>query len=274
MLPLLNRLQGKTQRTAFRERKRWQQRRRPRAADPRGLFIFGVQRSGTNMLLDMLDQSLDTWVYNEDHPKAFDNYRIKALDPRNLLIYRAGCEWVAFKSICDMHLADQILDGHPTSKSLWIFRSYKDAANSAVAKWDQTALIRLLVEVDKKRYWFNERIAPDVLNLVRGFHDGGLSNIEASMLKWYVRNLLYFELSIDQRADQVLLIHYETLVSNPKVEGQRVFDFLGLPFETRYTRQLVDSSVGKTPFPDVNPEIARLCEELYQRLLERIPIAI
>jgi hypothetical protein len=274
LIKLVSRLQGKIQRTSYRGRKRLQQRRRPKAGDPRGLFIFGVQRSGTNMLLNVLDQSPDTWVYNEDNPQAFDHYRIKALDARNRLIDRAGCQWVAFKAICDMHFADMILDSHPTSKSLWIFRSYKDAANSAVAKWDQTALIRQLVEVDQKRSWFNERIDPAVLTQVRCFHTNGLSNIEASLLKWYVRNLLYFERGIEQRGEQVLLIQYETLVSHPQTEGERIFDFLGLSFEDCFTKQLIDSSVGKTPFPNVNPEIARLCEDLYQRLLQQLQISV
>ena len=110
--------------------------------------------------------------------------------------------------------------------------------------------------------------------MVRRFHEAGLSNIEASLLKWYVRNRYYFELGIDRRSDQVLLIHYEALVTNPLVEGKRIFDFLDLPFEAHLTQQLIDSSVGKNPFPDVNPEIAGLCEDLYQRLLSQLPVMV
>ena len=41
------------------------------------VFVAGVQRSGTNMLMDALERSFETDVYHERDPRAFDNYLMR-----------------------------------------------------------------------------------------------------------------------------------------------------------------------------------------------------
>ena len=47
-------------------------------ASRRYLFVGGVQRSGTNMLMDVLERSYETDVYHERDPRAFDGYQMRS----------------------------------------------------------------------------------------------------------------------------------------------------------------------------------------------------
>ena len=41
------------------------------------IFLVGCGRSGTSMFIWQLDKSWQIKLYNEDHPAAFDDYRLR-----------------------------------------------------------------------------------------------------------------------------------------------------------------------------------------------------
>ena len=41
------------------------------------VFVAGMQRSGTNMVMDVLERSLGTDVYHENDPRAFERYEMR-----------------------------------------------------------------------------------------------------------------------------------------------------------------------------------------------------
>ncbi|MBN1564069.1 MAG: sulfotransferase domain-containing protein [Anaerolineae bacterium] len=233
------------------------------------LFILGVQRSGTNSLFDMLDESLSVLTYNEHNPVAFDNYRIRDAAARQQLINRAHCEWVAFKPICDVQHAAELLDSHAGGKAIWIFRHYTDVANSAINKWGrgQYHHIERLAMVDNCTHWFCENVDPDTRALINHFFLAGISDHEAGILKWYVRNQWFFTLKLFERRDHVLLIQYEDLVRDSASIGQKVFDFLNVRFDPRYVDHFHEYSIRKSDFPAIKPEIQELCDDLLQKLI-------
>lgn len=236
---------------------------------PGPLFVFGAQRSGTNMLMDTLDKSVDTWVYNESNLEAFyDNYRIKDHEVRKRLIERARCQWVVFKPLCDSQYADHLLDSYPGSKGVWIYRSYRDVANSARRKWGsgQKWLVTQLATKDHYPHWFCERVPEHVLKTVKSLYHDDLSEAEASAIKWYVRNMFFFELGLDRRSNQVMFIKYEDLVTNPQRMYSDVFDFLDIEYDPAFADDTFASSVGKEVFPDIAPDIEAVCEEMLARL--------
>ena len=57
-----------------------QRARARRGGPPLTLLVAGVQRSGTNMVMDVLERSLETDVYHERDPRAFDNYEMRPLE--------------------------------------------------------------------------------------------------------------------------------------------------------------------------------------------------
>ena len=84
---------------------------RVRALDgpARPLFIFGCQRSGTNMTMRVIYNCPETECYWENDEEAFDNYRLKKLDIVDNLIASSRPKVIAFKPITEsQHDLDRV----------------------------------------------------------------------------------------------------------------------------------------------------------------------
>ena len=65
------------------------------------MFVVGLQRSGTNMLVRGLEASPEFEVHNEDDTKAFRRFRLKSNDQIRALVTRSGHSYILFKPLCD-----------------------------------------------------------------------------------------------------------------------------------------------------------------------------
>lgn len=92
-----------------------------------------------------------------------------------------------------------------------------------------------------------------------------VSDHSLAALLWYLRNILFLEGGLD-RNHRVLPVRYETLVAEPTLEARRVFEFLGLPFDERYTAKVHATSVSRRSPPELDPEVEALCQDLLARL--------
>lgn len=235
---------------------------------PVPLFIVGCQRSGTNMLLDVLDKSLEVCVYNESDSEAFNNCRIKPFAERQKLIKKTNCQLAVFKALTDTQNVDCFLAEHPESKSIWAYRRYQDVANSAVKKWQsgQLSLIRLAATKPDWSYWLVERMTAQQRTLVQELYHPDMTWYSAGALKWYLRNTIFFDYHLDELPDRVMLARYESTVSSPSQEFGHIFRFSGITFNPAYVSNIDSSSIGKEAFPPIDPKIHDMCEELQNRL--------
>lgn len=233
------------------------------------LFVVGCQRSGTNMLMDVLEKSLDTWTYNEDHGHTFINYRIKPLEERKRLIQKARCRWVVFKPLCDSQNIDRLLDEHPDAKAIWEFRRYQDVANSALHNWGlehQRWMIRMAATDPEWDHWLVDRMPPQRRQLVQDLYDDRMSFHTAAALKWYLRNAIYFDYGLDHCTDRVRLLSYEESVQHPVEQFSTMWEFLGMEFQPGYVSEVFATSIRKQDFPRIDPRVEALCEEMTERL--------
>ena len=107
-------------------------------------FILGCQRSGTTMVQRTLDRLMEVDKFEEHDQRAFRDCRIVGKEVRNALIERSDAQCVLFKPICDSHLALDLFKDHPGSKAIWIYRNYRDVANSSMQYWGDQA--KLFIE--------------------------------------------------------------------------------------------------------------------------------
>ena len=106
-------------------------------------------------------------------------------------------------------------------------------------------------------------------SLLRSYYDKGIDDASSRGLIWYIRNMLYFEQKLES-APHVLLINYESLVSAPVQGFNAISAFLDIPFEVKVAKGIFISSVKKaTPRP-IDPDIEKLCQSLYNRLVELV----
>jgi hypothetical protein len=66
--------------------------------------------------------------------------------------------------------------------------------------------------------------------------------------------------------DRVLIVRYEDLVTDPAPFAERVFDFLGVPFDPSFVSDATPRSVRGEPLEDLSDEIRELCDTMQLRL--------
>lgn len=231
-------------------------------------FVFGCQRSGTKMVMWVLEKSPAIRIYHENHASAFRDFQLRPDPIVRALIQASPAPVQVFKPICDSHRADEILDRHPRSRGLWIFRDAGDVANSAVQKWGdhQREVIAAVARGDLDTWgWRTARLPGDILADIRRVYRDDLTAAEGALLFWYMRNAFFFALGLD-RDPRVKLVHYRQLVREPERAFRGLFAHVGAPFERRFVSEVRASSVGRRPMPDAHPDIVALCAGLQDRL--------
>lgn len=261
---------GKAQRQAERSRKHlWQRMNLDKNATKTPLFVVGNQRSGTTMLMKVLEQSRYMRVFQEHSRRAFGtNWRLLPHEVIHDLINDAHAPVTVFKPLCDAHLTDQLLTEYQNSKAIWIYRTYVDVANSAVNKWGEhlkQVMYQITVGDWDALGWRGERLTEDHVNLVKSLYTPEMTFQEAAALMWYLRNQWYYELSL-VNDPRVLMVRYESLVQDPKAGMMRIFDWVGTTFEPEIVEDVSERSVGKGKHLVMSPAIQTLCDDLLNKL--------
>jgi hypothetical protein len=258
------------QHRAFLARKRLVQfLRAPRKPDrpPQTIFVAGVQRSGTNMMMDVLERSLQTDVYHETDPRAFDAYEMRPMPVIRQLIRRSPAPFVVIKALCELQTLRALLDEFQPAKGVWVFRDYEDVVNSHLALWRKMPEnIGKILQNRDRAAWRGRGMSDATLATVSALYHPGITNESACALFWYFRNVLFFEQNLDEDP-RVRLVRYEDLVTQPNERFSQLFDFLGVEFTTRVASSVFASSVRKKDPPTIEQPIREICETLRERLV-------
>jgi hypothetical protein len=235
------------------------------------VFVVGCQRSGTTMLLRVLNGSSAVAVFPETNRRAYsEEVRLRTDNQLRYLIHRSEAFLVVFKPLNETQRTDRLLATHSNSKSIWMYRDYADVTNSMVSLWGD-AQIAHVEQIAAGRFSgpgaaaLGERLRSKHQESIRAWSRTELSEFDAAAAVWYLRNSFFFDLALDERSD-VLLVNYEDAVRNPNRVFPRVFDYLGLESSPDYYRGVSAASIGKNKPPKIHPAIASACEDLQTRL--------
>lgn len=229
------------------------------------VFVAGMQRSGTNMLMDRLERSFATDVFHERDRRAFDNYRMRERAVVRDLVTRSKAPTFAIKALCELEQLADLMDEFAPARTVWIVRDYRDAVRSALLSFGNfTKQVARIVADRKVDDWRAGGMSEATHRIVSALWHPGMSEASAAALIWYFRNVLFFQQGFE-RDPRVCLVAYEALVQQPRQECAAVFGFLGLPFTLRITRGVFASSIQHKPVPGIEPAVAQLCEDLMTR---------
>lgn len=232
-------------------------------------FIAGVQRSGTNMLMDVLEQSFETRVYHERDPCAFDGYEMRPPGVIHSLVRTSSTKYIVLKALCELQELRRLVDEFRPSKGIWLVRHYEDVVNSHLALWTgMPESIRRIVEDQNSAGWRGRGMSHKTHALVGSLYHPEISNASACALFWYFRNVLFFEQSLDQDS-RVRLVSYEQLVQHPIEIFNELFAFLGIAYKPYVSRKVVASSVRRRSPPKIDSAIRQVCDQLSARI-ERV----
>ncbi len=270
---LLRRVRERLARAGLLTTKRWVQRYQARTIERlprRTLLVAGVQRSGTNMVMDLLERSYQTEVFHERDPRAFDNYQLRDDTIIHQLVNGARAEVVVIKCLMESQRLADLLNRFAPSTALWIFRNYHDVVNSMLQSFgNQAGQIARIARANDGDEWLSENMSDATHLVVRQIAATPLDNPSAAALQWYIRNMCFFEQGLDTDV-RVQLVDYDRLVTSPDKEFARIYKFINIKFSTRIMRAVSAGSIGKRKPPQIRADVAVLCDEMQGRLRQAV----
>ncbi|MFE9192824.1 hypothetical protein ACFYL6_24810 [Micromonospora sp. NPDC007208] len=253
-------------------KRRWRRRtgRPPGSAMP--VYLVGLQRSGTNMLVRGLDAAPEVEVRNENDRTLFHRFQLRPDPVLTAALHRSRHAYVLVKPLCESHRVDELLalPGLPPGRALWVYRDVDDRARSEVAKFGDANLraLRAIADGSIGRRWQGQRLDTDTVELIRAHDPQRLDPQSGAALFWYVRNSLFFQLGLEQRAD-VLLCRYDSLVAEPAAQLRRLCAFLDFPYHPRLHAHIAPRmshrAAGDRRLP-IDRRVRARCDELTDRL--------
>ena len=248
----------------------WRRREGVERGDATAVFLVGVQRSGTNMLVRGLEAAPEFEVHSENDRAAFHRFRLRPDPVIEAIINRSRHRFVLFKPLCDSHRTVDLLEGLRTRhrpKAIWAFRDVDGRVRSALSKFGDANLraLRSIAAGTGDHLWQAQRLSEHSREVIGSVDWDRATPATAAATFWYVRNRLYFEAGLDRR-DDVAVLSYQAVLADPTTSFAQLCDVLG----TRSRPSLVahiDARRPRTrdPLP-IDPAIRGRCDELYARL--------
>lgn len=250
---------------------KWQWRRRhgttPGEAVP--VYVVGLQRSGTNMLLRGLDVAPFVEVRNENDRTLFSRFRLRSDDVLRRVVTASQHEVVLIKPLCDSQDVGRLLDlpGLPAGRAVWVVRDVDDRARSEVSKFDDASLRALRAVRDGRgaTTWQGERLPDGAEALIASFDLETMTADSGAALFWYLRNLLFYDLGLDRRPD-VLLFSYDRFVQDPQPQMRALCDHLNLPYSDDLVANVERRASHASRPLDIDPRVRALCDDLRVRM--------
>jgi hypothetical protein len=254
--------------TAVRKRM-WRHRHAVARGTAMPVYVVGLQRSGTNMLLRGLDSAPEVEVRGENDRKVFSRFKLRPDDVLRSAIVNSRHPIVLVKPLCDSHRVGELLDlpGVPAGRAVWAYRDVDDRARSEVSKFGDSNLqaLRRIAEGAADDDWQRGGLDDDAVALIRSFDYERMSPDTAAALFWYVRNGLYFGLRLADRPD-VMLSSYDALVADPGGSMRRLCSFIGFPYREELSAHIeVRTTHDRRPL-EIDPRVRRLCDDMADRL--------
>ncbi len=236
----------------------------------RVVFVAGVQRSGTNMMMDVLERSFETDVYHERDSRAFDNYQMRDVKVIQPLVAQSKAPCFIVKSLCELQRLSRLMDEFKIDESrpakmIWVNRHYFDVVSSMLVSFrNQANQVKRIAADRHSDGWLSGGLSDETYEHIQMLVHPDISDASAAALTWYFRGILFFEQGFDTDP-RVQLVQYETLVTEPQAEFARIFGFLGLEYSQRVSSKVFGSSVRRRSPPEIDAPILALCSSLATR---------
>ena len=268
---LTKRIQNKLRRVWLIKKKRLMQSLAANNAAPKKiLFIVGCQRSGTTMMLRILERDRQSRVYGEFSELSLGPNRtlLKPFAEVRKLIDRDPAPFVVVKPLVETQRLPELFEHFPEAKALWMYRHYKDVVSSNLKNFGEgngVDDLRPIAQRDPAN-WRSSHASEEVQQIARRFFSEEMSPFDAAALFWYARNSLYFDMDLPNHP-RVMISRYNDIVLDPRTKLSEIYRFVDRPFPDDIIRHDIQaSSVGKGKAVDLTPEIEELCQQMLARL--------
>jgi hypothetical protein len=267
-----NKLMRKAHKIYQKNKKRIYQSIRERSVPKSILFIVGCQRSGTSMIMNVLNRDLNTKCFGEFSPLTSNDpigkIRLNSLESVKGEFSRIRAPFIVVKPLVESQNTPELLNYFDNSTALWMFRGYKDVASSNIKYFGMTNGINDLRPIvdNEPNNWRSENVSSHVRKTIIKYFSEDMNPYDAAVLFWFARNSIYFDRELDKNP-RVLLCFYEELVLDPERYVRKIYEKVGQPYPPiSITTEVHSNSRKKGQDIEVSPEIVQLAQELLEKL--------
>jgi hypothetical protein len=239
--------------------------RRNASVDNHVVFLSGVPRSGTNMVMELLERSPEAKVFHERDPRAYKNFMLRD-DETIKRLSKSLLPCVIFKALCEADRLSELTSYFPHASIIWVYRQYEAVNASNMVHWPggKNGLDKLVVD-RKAAGWRGKGMTEETWELIKKHYHPDLNVESAQALFWYYRNQLFFDQELD-RDPRVLLLRYESIARDPATEFTRLANFLGVATPKNAPAHFLARSGGHKLKLSITPSIRTLCDGMLRRL--------
>ena len=236
------------------------------STDQTVVVVSGVPRSGTTLILELIDLDPSADVFHEDDRRLFERYHLKDWETLERLLGQPKTSLTALKLLFDVDKLGLLLRSFPNLKVLWIFRRFENVVLSNMKKFPggRNKIDQIVNDAEFKD-WRSAEMSGSTKELIRSHYRPGISNATAQALFWFQRNQLYFDQKLD-RSDRVSTLNYDALVADPIAQTEKLGSWLGIKHEPRMPRLIKRGSPKPEVSVDIDPEVRKVCEHMLARL--------
>lgn len=235
------------------------------------VWVLGLQRSGTNMLLRSFEGAPNVDVLNENSRRAFRRYRLRLDDHLVRIVERSRHEFVVFKPLADSHRGVQLLEDvapGPPGRAVWVHRDVVGRTRSSLSKFGDhdRRVVTSIVRGDGASLWQAQGLSAHAMQALQRFWSPDITPATGSALLWYARNEMVLSSGLAGR-DDVLLTSYDRLLACPEVVWASICRFLGMPESPELVAHVAPRSLETpTTDPGIDDDVLVLCRGLQERL--------
>ena len=266
------RVQNKLARESHRSLKRFYHLKNSRDIQKRIMFVMGCQRSGTTLMMHILEKDYATSIYHEQSVLSsgdkVERLRLNSLAFVKKVLTRDRAQFIVLKPLVESQRTTELLDFFPNSKALWMYRSYHDVVNSNLKRFGMRNGIDDIrpIAQDDSNNWRSAGASAQVRAFVQEHFAEDMNPYDAGALFWYARNNLYFEQNLTQNP-HVMLCNYRDLALKPLHFMQELYHFMEQDFPGPHiVADVKDSSVGRGKHVELSSDIEAACADLYARM--------
>jgi len=266
-----NKLIRKTQKIFQRNRKKIYQSVISKKVQKSILFIAGCQRSGTSMLVNILERDLNTRCFHEFSELAsndIEGIRLNALDLVKKEFSRVRAPFIVTKPLVESQNLPELLDYFSNSTALWMFRNYKGVAASNLKRFGVDNGIKDLRPIvnNEPGNWRSEMVSGHVRETISKFFSDDMNPYDAAVLFWFARNSIFFDLELDKNP-KVMMCSYEDFVLDPEKYVRNIYRWAGQTYPgMNITTDVHSNSMKKGKGIELSPEIEQLAIDLNHKL--------
>ena len=235
------------------------------------VWVLGLQRSGTNMLLRGFEGAPNVDVVNENSRRAFRRYRLRPDDDLVAILEWSRHEFVVFKPLADSHRGAQLLEDvapGPPGRALWVHRDVVGRTRSSLSKFGDhdRRVVTSIVRGEGAHLWQAQGLSPSAMQVLHRFCSPDMTAATGSALLWYARNEMVLSSGLAGRSD-VLLTSYDHLLARPDAVWASICEFLGMPESPQLVGHVTPRPLqAPGADPGIDDAVLLLCRELQQRL--------